>query len=167
MSRPATAWANRPSLQAQEAIRSKQQEQLRSYYRQVPQSLAFIIPLPIMSSGRFRQRHTGDYRLPHERAGNSQMQELSRCINGYPENRTGDFRRLQTEGMKDREEIQRTPTFYELCRLKRHPYSERIASRKDLRFLVLDELHTTEAQGADVAMLVRVQEAFSAEFAVY
>lgn len=111
---------------------------------------------------------------PMNALANSQMEELSRYLkHGYPKNcEPVTFRRYTgQESMKDREEIQENPpdillTNYVMLELILTRVREKglVQAGKDLRFLVLDELHTYRGrQGADVAILVRrVREAFEA-----
>ncbi len=138
-------------------------------------SLAFIIPIVnhVLRTGSGKGIQAIIV-YPMNALANSQMQELSRYLkHGYPENREPvTFRRYTgQEGMKDREEIQENPpdillTNYVMLELILTRVREKglVQAGKDLRFLVLDELHTYRGrQGADVAMLVRrVREAFEA-----
>ncbi|NMB13325.1 MAG: DEAD/DEAH box helicase [Firmicutes bacterium] len=138
-------------------------------------SLAFIIPIVdhVLKNGS-GQGIQAIIVYPMNALANSQMQELSRYLKeGYPEGgEPVTFRRYTgQEGPGEREEIKQNPpdillTNYVMLELilTRAREEALVRAGRDLRFLVLDEMHTYRGrQGADVAMLVRrVREAFQA-----
>ena len=130
-------------------------------------SLAYIIPIVnrILRDGSGKGvRAIVVY--PMNALANSQQGELNKFINlGYP-NQQGPVtfaRYTGQESAEDRDRITKNPpdillTNYVMLELMlTRPYEQPlIESGKELRFLVLDELHTYRGrQGADVAMLVR------------
>ncbi|MFM8385210.1 MAG: DEAD/DEAH box helicase, partial [Planctomycetia bacterium] len=112
---------------------------------------------------------------PMNALANSQIEELGKYLErGYPpgEPPVSFARYTGQEGAEERNRILTSPpdilltnyVMLELLLTRRHEKRLILAAR-DLRFLVLDELHTYRGrQGADVAMLVRrCREAFSGE----
>jgi ATP-dependent helicase YprA (DUF1998 family) len=138
-------------------------------------SLAFIIPIVdhVLKNGSGKGIQAIIV-YPMNALANSQMEELSRYLKaGYPEgSEPVTFRRYTgQEGPREREEIKQNPpdillTNYIMLELilTRAREEALVRAGRDLRFLVLDEMHTYRGrQGADVAMLVRrVREAFRA-----
>ncbi len=140
-------------------------------------SLAYIVPIV----DAVLRGTPGDGRIkaivvyPMNALANSQAGELEKFLrHGYPEGQAPvTFRRYTgQEDEEAREEILRHPpdillTNYVMLELLLTRPAERdlIAAAEDLRFLVLDELHTYRGrQGADVAMLCRrVRDACRAE----
>jgi ATP-dependent helicase YprA (DUF1998 family) len=112
---------------------------------------------------------------PMNALANSQFDELKKYLQvGYPDGQppVTYARYTGQESAADRDRIIATPpdillTNYVMLELllTRHHEQRLIGAARDLRFLVLDELHTYRGrQGADVAMLVRrCRQAFSGE----
>jgi len=112
---------------------------------------------------------------PMNALANSQFEELGKYLQrGYPEgNPPVTYARYTgQESSEERNRIIADPpdillTNYVMLELllTRHHEQKLIGAARDLRFLVLDELHTYRGrQGADVAMLVRrCRQAFSGE----
>lgn len=135
-------------------------------------SLSYMVPIV---DSVLRQRATGSYEpgvkaiivYPMNALANSQQHELTRFLkNGYPiSDEPVTFRRYTGQDREaDRAEVLNNPpdillTNYVMLELLLTRPDERdhlITAAQDLRFLVLDELHTYRGrQGADVAMLVR------------
>ncbi|EOD67658.1 DEAD/DEAH box helicase [Amycolatopsis vancoresmycina] len=143
-------------------------------------SLSYIVPIV---DSVLRQRAAGTYRpgvkaiivYPMNALANSQRNELEKFLrNGMdPEEQLVTFRRYTGQDPEsDRAEILARPpdiilTNYVMLELVLTRPEERerlITAAADLRFLVLDELHTYRGRsGADVGMLVRrLQDACSA-----
>ena len=138
-------------------------------------SLAYIIPivdyiLRNPSPGKIKAIIV----YPMNALANSQMGELEKFLNfGYPDNKgvISYARYTGQENDEERQQILQSPpdiilTNYVMLELilTRSFEKQIIHHAQDLRFLVLDELHTYRGrQGADVAMLVRrVREALNA-----
>jgi ATP-dependent helicase YprA (DUF1998 family) len=112
---------------------------------------------------------------PMNALANSQFDELEKYLQkGYPEGQppVTYARYTGQESAEDRNKIIAEPpdillTNYVMLELllTRHHEQRLIAAARDLRFLVLDELHTYRGrQGADVSMLVRrCRQAFSGD----
>ena len=112
---------------------------------------------------------------PMNALANSQFEELGKYLQrGYPEGKppVTYARYTGQESVEERNSIIADPpdillTNYVMLELllTRHHERKLIGAARDLRFLVLDELHTYRGrQGADVAMLVRrCRQAFSGE----
>ncbi|MBA2471319.1 MAG: DEAD/DEAH box helicase, partial [Pseudonocardiales bacterium] len=135
-------------------------------------SLGYIVPIV---DSVLRQRATDSYEpgvkaiivYPMNALANSQRHELTKFLkHGYPDGgEPVTFRRYTGQDREaDRAEILNNPpdillTNYVMLELLLTRPEERdrlITAAQDLRFLVLDELHTYRGrQGADVAMLVR------------
>ncbi len=136
-------------------------------------SLAYIIPIvdAVLREGGGRGRIRAIVVYPMNALANSQEGELSKflrigCDEGREQVRFARY--TGQESQEERDRIMAAPpdillTNYMMMELilTRPKESRLIAAAKDLRFLVLDELHTYRGrQGADVAMLVRrVREA--------
>ncbi len=130
-------------------------------------SLAYIVP--IVNAVLREQRRPGIKAIvvyPMNALANSQEQELEKFLKfGYPDGRGPvTFRRYTgQEGDVERGKILADPpdillTNYVMLELILTRTEERplVKAAQDLRFLVLDELHTYRGrQGADVALLVR------------
>ena len=129
-------------------------------------SLAYIIPIVdhVLRAGS----GTGVKEIvvyPMNALANSQMEELSKFLDHGPWfDRPVTFGRYTGQDAREiRDEIQRRPpdillTNYVMLELILTRYTDRrlVRSLGDLRYLVLDEMHTYRGrQGADVAMLVR------------
>jgi len=135
-------------------------------------SLSYIVPIV---DNVLRQRDTDSYEpsvkaiivYPMNALANSQQHELTKFLkHGYPHGgEPVTFQRYTGQDREaDRAEILNNPpdillTNYVMLELLLTRPQERvrlITAARDLRFLVLDELHTYRGrQGADVAMLVR------------
>ncbi len=139
-------------------------------------SLCYIVPIVdhVLRNGP----HKGIQAIivyPMNALANSQFEELKKFIErGYPEGKSPvSFRRYTgQESRAEREEILRDPpdillTNYVMLELILTRIEERslVKAARNIRFLVLDELHTYRGrQGADVAMLVRrCRESFGGE----
>lgn len=130
-------------------------------------SLAYIVP--IVDALLKGPRHTGVKAIivyPMNALANSQEQELQKFLTfGYPDGRGPvSFRRYTgQEKDEERRQILADPpdillTNYVMLELilTRADEQQLVAAAQNLRFLVLDELHTYRGrQGADVALLVR------------
>jgi len=130
-------------------------------------SLCYIIPIVdhILRSGTGKGIQAIIV-YPMNALANSQVEELDKFLKrGYPEGKNPVTYRRYTgqEGRAERESILRDPpdillTNYVMLELILTRIEERplVNGAKNLRFLVLDELHTYRGrQGADVSMLVR------------
>jgi len=136
-------------------------------------SLAYIVPIVnhVLREGRGRGvRAIVVY--PMNALANSQLNELGKFLGPDPATRAVTFERYTgQESEQDRQRICANPpdilltnfVMLELI-LTRPREKPLVEAAQDLRFLVLDELHTYRGrQGADVAMLVRrAREAFGA-----
>src|SRR5258708_23292614 len=131
-------------------------------------SLSYIIPIVdyCLRVGPRNQRTKAIIIYPMNALANSQMGELEKfLVAGYPEgkNPVSFARYTGQESDEDREKIQANPpdillTNYVMMELilTRNEEHNIIRAAQNLRFLVLDELHTYRGrQGADVGMLVR------------
>ena len=131
-------------------------------------SLSYIIPIVdyCLRVGPRNKRIKAIIIYPMNALANSQMGELEKfLVNGYPEGRNPvSFARYTgQESDEDREKILSNPpdillTNYVMMELilTRNEEHNIIRAAQNLRFLVLDELHTYRGrQGADVGMLVR------------
>ncbi|WP_420612668.1 DEAD/DEAH box helicase [Candidatus Spongiisocius sp.] len=129
-------------------------------------SLAYIIPIVdhVLRSGSGKGVKAIVV-YPMNALANSQMEELSKFLDHGPwSDRPVTFGRYTGQDTREvRDEIQRRPpdillTNYVMLELILTRYTDRrlVRSLGDLRYLVLDEMHTYRGrQGADVAMLVR------------
>jgi ATP-dependent helicase YprA (DUF1998 family) len=131
-------------------------------------SLSYIIPIVdyCLRVGPRNKRTKAIIIYPMNALANSQMGELEKfLVAGYPEgkNPISFARYTGQESDEDREKIQADPpdillTNYVMMELilTRNEEHKIIQAAQNLRFLVLDELHTYRGrQGADVGMLVR------------
>lgn len=140
-------------------------------------SLAYIVPIvdSVLRQGTGRGIQAIIV-YPMNALANSQLGELQKFINiGYPDNKgLVTFRRYTgQESDEDRNEITSNPpdillTNYVMLEYILTRPMERntlVRAAHDLRFLILDELHTYRGrQGADVALLVRrVRDALDAQ----
>lgn len=137
-------------------------------------SLAYIIPIvdSVLRSGRGDGRIKAIVVYPMNALANSQLGELSKFLSiGFPDGK-GPVTFARYTGQEKDEERQRIignppdillTNYVMLELLLTRPYGEEklVEAARDLRFLILDELHTYRGrQGADVALLVRrVREA--------
>ena len=131
-------------------------------------SLSYIIPIVdyCLRVGARNKRTKAIIIYPMNALANSQLGELEKfLVAGYPEGKhpVSFARYTGQESDEDREKIKENPpdillTNYVMMELilTRNEEHKIIQAAQNLRFLVLDELHTYRGrQGADVGMLVR------------